>query len=287
MGVGFHEIKFLGMAARRRGLGDVVTFARQGLNMSANDFAREYGPQFVPDGSGYVDGLLEQKMGATSVSSIDNSDYEGATYVANLNEEVEIGRQFDTVVDCGTSEHIFDIGRAFKNAIKLCRVGGRIVHSLPSNSECGHGFYQVSPELFFSLYSERNGFRDTIVYVFDVMNETSWYRVTRPTGGARAMANSLSATYLLCATEKVADVAAISVQQSDYVQAWDVGFAPHEGRSAVKDRLRRMFKGSAVAGAATLVYRGMFADTGLHRANPHLTKVSIEAEVKGPGNGGR
>ena len=283
MGVAFHELKFLTLVARRRPLGAVLTFARQDLNVSAEELAREYGPDFVPDDAQYVDGLLRQKLGATAVSSVDNSDYEGATYVANLNEAVDLGRQFDTVVDCGTSEHVFDIARAFRNAIALCRVGGRIVHALPSNSECGHGFYQLSPELFFSLYSERNGFRDTRVYVADLMNETSWYRVTPPSNGQRAMANALAATYILCVTEKTAEVESISVQQSDYVRAWDTGAAAHRGTSAFKDAVRRRIKGSAVAGAATLLYRGLFAPTGLTRANPHLTRVSIASEIAAAG----
>lgn len=280
MGVAFHELKFLTLVARQRPLGEVLTFARQDLNVSREELAREYGADFVADDAHYADGLLKQKFGATSVSSVDNSDYEGATYVANLNEAVDLGRQFDTIVDCGTSEHIFDIGQAFRNAIALCRVGGRIVHALPSNSECGHGFYQMSPELFFSLYSERNGFANTRVYVADLMNETAWYRVTAPAGGRRAMANALAATYILCVTEKVAEVAAISVQQSDYVQAWDVGFGAHRGTSAFKDAVRRRIKGSAIAGGATLLYRGLFAPTGLTRANPHLTRVSIASQLR-------
>lgn len=58
-----------------------------------------------------------------------------------------------------------------------------------------------------------------------------------------------------------------------------VGSAAHQGRSAFKDEVWRRIKGSAVAGAATLLYRGLFAGTGLNRANPHLTRVSIAAEV--------
>ena len=42
----------------------------------------------------------------------------------------------------------------------LCKNGGTIIHSLPSNNNCGHGFWQFSPELFFSLYNEKNGFKN-------------------------------------------------------------------------------------------------------------------------------
>lgn len=280
MGVAFHELKFLMMIAKKRELADVLTFARQDLNVSKADIAKEYGPDMVLDDYKYAEELLKKKMGASSVSSIDNSDYEGANYIENLNNDIKLEKRFDTVLDFGTSEHIFNIGQSFKNAIKLCKIGGRIVHSLPANSECGHGFYQVSPELFFALYSERNGFRNTIVYVADLMNESSWYAVTAPSGGQRAMANSLSATYILCVTEKFSDTKSISVQQSDYVQAWKEGYSVRRGQSAIKDRMRKMFKGSVFAGTATLIYRSMFAGTGLHRANVHLKKVSIASQIE-------
>ena len=74
---------------------------------------------------------------------------------ANLNEK------FDTIIDFGTSEHIFNVVENLSNISKFCKNNGIILHSLPANNNCGHGFWQFSPELFFSLYSENNGFSDT------------------------------------------------------------------------------------------------------------------------------
>jgi hypothetical protein len=271
------------MVAAARGLGDVVTFARQNLNMSRSELRREYaGEPELPGNSEFIEDLLTHRMGATSVASIDRSNFEGATHIHDLNDAVTTMPQYDTVLDFGTSEHIFDIAQAFRNAIALCKVGGRIVHALPSNSECGHGFYQMSPELFLSLYSEGNGFRNTEVYIAKIMDEKIWYRVVPDTAGGRITANSLSATYVLSVTEKVAEVDYLQVQQSDYVAAWNAGVATRQGSSRLKDKVRSMLKGSIAAGAATTVYRSLLAPTGLTPMNRNLRKVLIRDKAEPP-----
>ncbi|MBC3941302.1 hypothetical protein [Sphingomonas albertensis] len=284
MGIAYHELKFLQMVAATRGLGAVVTFARQNLNMSRSELRREYGDEpELPGNSEFIEDLLTHRMGATSVASIDRSNFEGATHIHDLNDAVTTMPQYDTVLDFGTSEHIFDIAQAFRNAIALCKVGGRIVHALPSNSECGHGFYQISPELLLSLYSEGNGFRNTEVYIAKIMDEKTWYRVVPDTAGGRITANSLSATYVLSVTEKVAEVDHLQVQQSDYVAAWNAGVATRQGPSRLKDKVRSMLKGSIAAGAATTVYRSLLAPTGLTPMNRNLRKVLIRDKARPAG----
>lgn len=93
------------------------------------------------------------------------------------------------------------------------------------------------------------------------------------------MANSLSATYVLCVTEKAAEVDRLQVQQSDYVAAWNAGVATGEGPSRFKDKVRSMLKGSIGAVVATTIYRSLFAPTGLTPANRHLRKVRIRKKV--------
>ena len=215
------------------------------------------------------------------MSSLDNSAYEGATYVGDLNSPVPLGRTFDTVIDFGTTEHIFDVVAALRNAIALCRIGGRILHSLPANGECGHGLYQFSPELFLSLYSERNGFEETRIWMAKLVEERHWWRVLPPRPGQRVTANGAPATFLLCITNKVREVASLSVQQSDYVKAWDAGdYAPSIERPRV-ERLRNALVGSAIADVTNVAYRSWFSKGGLTRYNDCLRKVLIADEVKG------
>jgi 2-polyprenyl-3-methyl-5-hydroxy-6-metoxy-1,4-benzoquinol methylase len=55
--------------------------------------------------------------------------------------------KYDTVIDSGTLEHIFKAPEALEYCLLLCKPGGQILHMLPSNNWCGHGFWQFSPEL--------------------------------------------------------------------------------------------------------------------------------------------
>jgi SAM-dependent methyltransferase len=272
----FHEMHFLRHEGAKHGLGEVITLARQNINVTRPKIDAALGSGLTSADAVYVDDLLIEAFGATSVSSVDFSTYEGATYVADMNVPFDIGRRFDTVIDFGTTEHVFDVATVLRNMIQLCAIGGRIIHASPSNSECGHGFFQFSPELYLSLYSEQNGFCDTEVFVAQVMNETDWYRVRPAAPGDRIMINSLAATYLLVSTTKVRDVPLLSVQQSDYVHAWAVGETVR-GNTGVRwrDSARAALVGSRIAEIATLGYRTWMARTGLNRFNPHLERIAI------------
>ena len=201
-------------------------------------------------------------------------------YVADLNEPFDLGKKFDLVLDSGTLEHLYDVAAGFRNAINHCRVGGRIIHASPSNSDCGHGFYQFSPELMFSLYSEANGFQNTAVYVVKMMDRTHWWKASPPKPGRRLMANSLSTTYVFCLTRKIAEVEKISVQQSDYEHAWEVGAAVvGDPSKSLVSRGRSALQGSFLADVATLGYRTWFAKTGLTKYNPDLTRMKIDTLI--------
>ena len=279
MGVAFHELMWLKKAASSRPLGAVLTLGRQSLNVDPGVLEKTlHDSRFDQDV--YCDRLLTDCLRATSVESVDFSDFEGATHIADLNRPLEIGRQFDTVIDFGTTEHIFSISTALENCIRHCRVGGSILHAVPANGECGHGFYQLSPELFFSLYSPQNGFGDTQVYVADLMDEKHWWRASPPEPGARLMANSFTATYVLVATRKEREVSTLSVNQSDYRHAWQVGEAQGNDRESWRSHARAVLKNSPFAHLASIVYRGYAAPTGLTRFNRCLTKVPVQQAVE-------
>ncbi|MGE3623286.1 MAG: class I SAM-dependent methyltransferase, partial [Bdellovibrionales bacterium] len=100
-----------------------------------------------------------QGLGFDEVSSLDVSAFEGADYIHDLNDgdlPPELHAAFDTVIDHGTMEHVFHIPNVLKNIFQLLREGGRIIHSSPSNNVMDHGFYQFSPVLFSSYYSEND-----------------------------------------------------------------------------------------------------------------------------------
>jgi len=148
-----HNMNFLRFA-RKRGnpFGRVATMGRQGM-----------------PGGGYCENFLLENFGASLVESFDYSDFEGATNIVDLNEPIyEHGEKYDTIIDFGTMEHVFNASQGLKNVTRLCAPGGQIIHSLPANNFCNHGFWQFSPELFFSLYSDKNGYSETEIFLADV-----------------------------------------------------------------------------------------------------------------------
>ena len=54
---------------------------------------------------------------------------------------------------------MFLTSRKLLKIVCPCVVWGGVLYiATPANNHCGHGFYQFSPELFFSLLSPKNGF---------------------------------------------------------------------------------------------------------------------------------
>jgi hypothetical protein len=93
------------------------------------------------------------------VVALDASAYEGAEIIHDLNKPIpdELAGKFDLVIDGGTLEHVFDYPTALQNAMRMLRVGGHLFLITPTNNQCGHGFYQFSPELFYGLLTPANG----------------------------------------------------------------------------------------------------------------------------------
>jgi hypothetical protein len=96
-------------------------------------------------------------LGFESVDSIDISGFEGASLIHDLNVPIPCDlKRYDLVFDGGSLEHIFNVPTALANIFNLLKVGGTVIHCLPSNNHVDHGFYQFSPTLFFDYYSTNN-----------------------------------------------------------------------------------------------------------------------------------
>jgi len=253
MGVSLHELTLLAHAVNKaegRELGKCMTLGRQKLVLSPVPFtavANSTGTVTVTgytkdnvkvdkDGEwtfkmkgrlnryvrgDYCEKLLCEEFGAETVHSIDYSSFEGATHIADLSKPLNSIEQYDTIIDFGTTEHIFDVSQVFKNISVITRVGGVILHALPTNNYCGHGFYQFSPELFFSLYSETNGFSQTEVFVADYTQQKFWVKIDAPSAGRRIKIRpSEGGMGVLVRTVKTNVIKSMSVYQSDYVDRW-------------------------------------------------------------------
>jgi hypothetical protein len=176
------------------------------------------------DGTNYAEGLFKY-FGAESVDSIDYSDYEGATIIHNMNIAIEdnLKNRFSCVLDGGSLEHIFIYSTALKNCMDMVKVNGHLILETPANNYFGHGFYQFSPELFFSVLCEQNGFAETKIFMQD--DRSRWYEVISPKllkkRVSTCCARNNSSTMLVI-SKKMNDVPDIlSVLQSDYIDIWN------------------------------------------------------------------
>lgn len=66
----------------------------------------------------------------------------------------ELTNQFNTVINAGTAEHIFDLRSCFRNIHDLTKKNGIMVHNAPV-SWINHGFINFNP-LLFRLLAEAN-----------------------------------------------------------------------------------------------------------------------------------
>ncbi len=83
-------------------------------------------------------------FGFDRYESIDVDD-DRATHRLDLNEPGIQLSEFDTVTNFGTTEHVFNIGQAFKTIHNLTRPGGLSLHCVPCFAFINHGFYNVHP----------------------------------------------------------------------------------------------------------------------------------------------
>lgn len=216
-------------------------------------------------------------LGVSTLDVLDNSPYEGATFIQDLNRPIDTQFQdcYDVVFDGGVLEHIFNFPAAIENAMRLVKTGGHlIIHSI-SNNELGHGFYQFSPELYFRLLTKAHGFRiRSIVLVEMRVGGTRWYAVNDAAQlGARVCCINKNPLYILVLAQKIGAVPeSLDVQQADYVQAWgeaeeSTGSTPSEKTSGVprpswKTRLLHAMP-AWMSDAAKEVYR-RYVVTRLH-----------------------
>ncbi len=200
-----------------------------------------------PFGS-YGEPLLEA-IGADEIVSVDASGYEGASVTHDMNLPIpsELCERFDIVIDGGTMEHVFMPAVALANMMKMTKVGGALIIWTPANNLCGHGFYQFSPEFFFSALSDDRGFDlchvSLVECVFPSVSLVAprrAFQVRSPQELRRRVEvrsrRPLMALARAVKTAHLDDPFERLPQQSDYVAAWDG--ANNEARWAVDAMVR-------------------------------------------------
>jgi len=219
MGIDLHALNFLRYIKKKNYFRKTVTIGRQQLHEIDH-----YLDDQKYKNNDFCEKLLINNFGSEVVDSLDYSDFEGASIIHDMNKPLQkkFCGIYNTVLDIGSLEHIFNISQALQNCSKLCKAGGQIVHILPANNMCGHGFFQFSPELFFSYYSENNGYADTEVYLANTLDTKKWFKVLRPDNGNRVYIDSDAKLYIMVWTVlKNKNFLDINVQQSDYKFYWN------------------------------------------------------------------
>jgi hypothetical protein len=223
MGVGVNELRAIAFG-KRLGflqLDRTVTLGRQQIFLSQSDYDQLVNMSVLHTAdipaSDFAEPLLK-RLNARVVESIDASDYEGASIIADFNQPLDdqYHEKFTSFIDFGAMEHIFNTHQVLVNVNKLLQKNGTAVFLMPANGYLGHGFYQFSPEFFYSVFIPKNGFSQTIVILIDWDNAENWYYVKPPIVLQDRNQTPNKRYQLLCFTRKIGTIDSIIAQQSDY-----------------------------------------------------------------------
>jgi SAM-dependent methyltransferase len=190
-------------------------------------------------------------LGASRIDSMDNSSFEGANVIHDLNKPLpdSLVEQYDLVYDGGTLEHVFHFPTALESCLRMVKPGGHVILEKPANGLCGHGFYQFSPELFFRAFSPQYGFELVRLYL---SVEGAVYHVVDPvTVHGRVELRKGSANLLVHArkTGQFTGFSSSPPQQSDYLTSWESHEEEKSGPRTdgkLKGRLRQRLSPSMI-----------------------------------------
>ncbi len=143
--------RWIGRRRKRSAVLYDEVLAKYFANMPDEDFANpddEYSERFF------------EKLGFSSVDSMDFSEFEGASIVQDLSAPVPetLEQKFDVIYDGGTCEHIFDLPTAYRNIHKMLKPGGVLIGHSPCNNWVNHSFYQLNPEIVYGFWEKSLGY---------------------------------------------------------------------------------------------------------------------------------
>jgi SAM-dependent methyltransferase len=229
----------------------------------------------------YSEGLFKL-LGAQLIDSLDFSNYESASVIHDLNKPLpdSLKNKYSVVIDGGTLEHVFNFPEALKSCMDMLKPGGHFIAITPANNQCGHGFYQFSPELFFSSFSEDAGFRVLFLFLaVDIPGKgiSEWYAVRDPREvKARVTFSNSSPTQMMVLAQKLEQksLTALSPNQSDYTTVWEEHSNP-KIKSGLMVRIYRLIVPIFIRDA---VYK--LRDESAKKNVDHLGKVNPQYFTK-------
>lgn len=244
MGLDYSIAKFLFERSKAAPLGRVLVLGRQTVYMTPREVAdvRTWsGVNLRP--TGFADDFF-RAIGATEISFLDRSGHEGADILHDLNQPIssDFHARFDSVLDGGTLEHIFNFPVALKTCMEAVREGGCLFIFSPANSMMGHGFYQFTPELFYRCLAPAYGFQ---VERLLIRHGNTWFEARNPsTVGARVEAATPRPAVLFVSArrESIRPIFEPWPIQSDYANgSWSYPLSEGSTRLVLKDRMIARF----------------------------------------------
>ena len=154
---------------------------------------------------------LFQNMGYTVTDSIDNSAYENATIIHNLNLPLSVQEnqpsRYNYVLDGGTIEHIFNCPQVCENIINMMEVGGIYCSVTVNNNFSGHGIYQFSPEFFLSAFTPKYGMEVLELYLAEVNADREQWIDVKTFNGWRnnTQINTQNSVYIIAIIRKISE----------------------------------------------------------------------------------
>jgi len=119
-----------------------------------------------------------------------------------------------------------------ENLNAMLKVEGHALIVTQCNGDPTHGFYQLSPEFFYSALSPANGFTDTRVFLFDV-DRDRYHAAPRPNGFRQSIPDGR--WDIACVARKAASAPEVIAQQSDYDGAWSGHALKRPAKAKIRD----------------------------------------------------
>ena len=184
-----------------------------------------------------------KSLGATTVNSLDATNYEGADRLHDLNQPIPAAwrETYDVVFDGGSLEHVFQFPTALLNCLQLVRPGGHFIAYTPANNFFGHGFYQFSPELIWRALSEPAGFKVEKLIAVEFGWRVRMYSVSDPAvlGSRINLVNRAFVLLFVCARKTGPTPESFGpVMQSDYAATWKADENPRPSTPVATDGWR-------------------------------------------------
>ena len=230
---------------------------------------------------------LFKLLGGNQIDSIDFSAYEKATIIHDMNHPLpeQYHDKYTCIVDGGTLEHIFNFPVAVKNCMDALKVGGHFIGISPVNNQMGHGFYQFSPELYYRIFSEENGFKIVKMFIsIESDDVTEWYEVADPkkVKNRVMLVNNVPLSIRFIA-EKTAykEVFSTTPQQSDYVNTWNAFTSVSEKKADLSESKLKYYYRKLLPYRVKVVLRNIYDIYKKDKVNsPTLGIINLEHFIK-------